>query len=466
MQQQQQQQQQQQSFHPQFQQQGGGGGGRPMMMNNMNPNQMMPMQNVNPLQQQNQQFQQQQQFPRFPVQQQQQQHHQQQFNQSFQQPQQQQLQQIIQNFIQQYSDKTSLIYHDLLTNEMINVLLQLYQGMPVNEIMTLDEISLENPSLFNQIKSQAEVNTQTLLSNKIKALQNPSLLMGGGGVNNVNSLLNKFSTSRFEPMDNTLSMQDVVAASSHPHHHPSQQQHHRAGGSNKRPYEDRSNNQFPSSKRLQSGGGGGYQSQNSPAGGGGGQNRGFFQENAAPPMNFNHQNHASEPLNQLFQSFKSSQQFSGHQQQQQQSRGGYQQPHSQNVVPSEGGGMSKPSGQQQQQQLPAGNYVNGYINESSVVIDVERVKAMTNKLQQASSAATVGFPIAHNFPVVTNKLCSRLQSYLKDIKIPPALPPILFGLLPMEPLYPKGGFSSSSTGGSGGDQQKMNTKKLAMPEFK
>jgi hypothetical protein len=436
-----------------------------MMMNNMNSNQMMSMQNVNPLQQQHLQFQQQQPFQRFPVQQPQHNQQQQKFNQSFQQPQQQQqqqqqpqlqqLQQIIQNFIQQYSDKTSLIYHDLLTNEMINVLLQLYQGMPVNEIMTLDEISLENPSLFNQIKSQAEVNTQTLLSNKIKALQNPSLLMGGG-VNNVNNLLNKFSTSRFEPMDSTLSMQDVVAASSHQHHHPR--------GSNKRPYEDRPNNQFPSKRPHlhQSGSGSSYQNQqpqNSPAGGGG-QNRSFFQENAAPAMNFN-QNHASEPLNQLFQSSKSSQQFSGHQQQQ--SRGGYPQQHNQNIAE---GGMSKPTGQQQQQQqqLPAGNYVNGYINESSVVIDVERVKALTNKLQQASGA-TAGFSIPHNFPVVTNKLCSRLQSYLKDIKIPPALPPMLFGLLPMEPLYPKGGFSSSSAGGSG-DQQKTNMKKLAMPEFK
>lgn len=295
-------------------------------------------------------------------------------------------------------DKNSLIYHDLLNNEMVNIIQQLYAGMPVNNIMTLEEISIENPSLYTQIRSQADAIAEELL---LKRRNNPSSITSNN-LNNLSTNLNTSATTRFDPLNR------------------------------KRPFVDETAN-FPSKRH-------GDIAMNSPARGN--NHRGFF----ADQQNFS--SAASDSLDRLFLK-----------------PGGvggsgvgvasHHFPSSSSHMPLSS--VQRPIVNANNGPLPAGNFVNGYINETPVVVDVERVQALTSKFASLQNGMIVEMNLPSNITSVASKIVSRLQNYIKELKIPPALPPILFGPLPIEPLY-----NRPTT-----QQQKTSSStKLPVPDFK
>jgi len=89
-------------------------------------------------------------------------------------------------------------------------------------------------------------------------------------------------------------------------------------------------------------------------------------------------------------------------------------------------------------------FVNGFLCEVPVVIDVARVQALRDVLQSHYISSPSGSEQANNtspsklpagFEAAAAGVTKRLSMYLNDIQVPPKLPQILFGPLPLRPIY-------------------------------
>lgn len=97
------------------------------------------------------------------------------------------------------------------------------------------------------------------------------------------------------------------------------------------------------------------------------------------------------------------------------------------------------------------NLVNGFLCEASVIIDVNRVKLLANKMRGSSSINSSNTTLADSDIVGYNKaahvVTKRLDGFLENVSVPPSLPPILFGLLPLEPVLSAASSRSSGVNG-------------------
>lgn len=73
-------------------------------------------------------------------------------------------------------------------------------------------------------------------------------------------------------------------------------------------------------------------------------------------------------------------------------------------------------------------FVNGFVCETPVVIDVDRVATLLQRLTHAASASTSNAgPVAGSLKRAAEKASRRLEMLLADVNIPPPLPPIILG---------------------------------------
>lgn len=334
-------------------------------------------------------------------------------------------------------DRNSVIFQDLVGNEMINLLNQLYSDLHVNERMSLEEIARENPALYNQIKQTAETNAEEIL---LKRARNPSSSSSFSSVSNISSASNvNHFVSRFQntpglpgPTNNGMMMTNDAQ-------------------SRKRSLPDdfQAHNLLPTKQQATSS----TQHRNSPSRSG---RRGFFSENR---NSSNASNIVSQSLDQLFVPGAANARGGS---------GGVREAPNLTIPSSKDALYSKP-----QLALPQGQFLNGYINETPVVVDIERVQILTNEITTSSIAPADILQMA-------SKLANRLTRYLKDVKLPPPLPPILFGKidcnlfctfcvitlllsgpLPVEPLYQTQKQPEKETSAA-----IAPVRKIPMPEFR
>lgn len=75
--------------------------------------------------------------------------------------------------------------------------------------------------------------------------------------------------------------------------------------------------------------------------------------------------------------------------------------------------------------LQARLFVNGFVCETPVVVDIDRVSTLLQRLTHLHQGVEV--PV-NAFEKASDVVTSRLQSLFDEVNVPPALPPILFGL--------------------------------------
>lgn len=93
-------------------------------------------------------------------------------------------------------------------------------------------------------------------------------------------------------------------------------------------------------------------------------------------------------------------------------------------------------------------FVNGFLCEVPVVIDVTRVQDLRDVLESRYSPSgeskqdgdhatppAQAHQMSEGFLEASRIMTQRLSSYLADVQIPPRLPQILFGPLPLSPVY-------------------------------
>jgi hypothetical protein len=232
------------------------------------------------------------------------------------------------------------VFNDLVKNEMITVLHQIFAGMDTNDCtlpITLDELRIENPDLYSQIQLQAQENAQQMLMQQMRTTTSASSSLGANMNNNNNN--NNNNNSQQQNMAMMISNNDTL-------------QQQQLSHLRKRPHEEMSTN-----------------------------------------INRGKGNHHSA----------------------------FQQQQIRSLLPSSiSSSTSKPL-----------SFVNGYISETMVALDVDRLITLAPLLQQQhqhdlAMMMVGGSPIstvtAEQFQQITKKLGLRLQQYIHDIMIPPALP--------------------------------------------
>ena len=72
------------------------------------------------------------------------------------------------------------------------------------------------------------------------------------------------------------------------------------------------------------------------------------------------------------------------------------------------------------------NAVHGFVSEASVVIDVDRVKLVTDSLTNYNNnPSSIPFPDSDKLVQLSGSLLQRLEDYVDSIKVPPKLPQAL-----------------------------------------
>ena len=80
-----------------------------------------------------------------------------------------------------------------------------------------------------------------------------------------------------------------------------------------------------------------------------------------------------------------------------------------------------------------GPYINGFLGEVPVLIDMHLVKVVTAAIEGDSVASAPYFPSKNIFAPM-QRIAKRLKTYTAEVMIPPALPGLLFGPLPLQPI--------------------------------
>jgi hypothetical protein len=113
-----------------------------------------------------------------------------------------------------------------------------------------------------------------------------------------------------------------------------------------------------------------------------------------------------------------------------------------------------------------GNEVRGFVGETLVSVSLGRAEELKAALR--SHVAELGRGAHESSSGSCKKALARLSSLLDDVQVPPPLPPMLFGVLPVEPskefkaLAAVQHISSSAARTSGGGAQ----AKIPMPKFR
>lgn len=76
--------------------------------------------------------------------------------------------------------------------------------------------------------------------------------------------------------------------------------------------------------------------------------------------------------------------------------------------------------------LQARLFVNGFVCETPVVVDIDRVSTLLQRLKHLEQGGVEVSAKALN--KASEVVSKRLQSLFDEVNVPPALPPILFGV--------------------------------------
>lgn len=85
----------------------------------------------------------------------------------------------------------------------------------------------------------------------------------------------------------------------------------------------------------------------------------------------------------------------------------------------------------QQQQRSTGNEVRGFVAETLVSVSLDRAQALQTALREHISSFDRGG--LESSSTSCKKALARLSSLLEGVQVPPPVPPMIFGLLPLEP---------------------------------
>ncbi len=255
---------------------------------------------------------------------------------------------------QLYGQQPSLISHnsatfrDLVRNDMVAMLQQMYTEMNVTTQLSLDQLAEVNPALWDQMRIKAEDTASALLASRGVQISNR-------GPSNDPDL----SIARKRPLDDAPPVQrrnEVTLVS---------QQQNRARIS-----------QQDSSR-----------------------------------------SHMQAPVRAAQDSIQHSSEF----QPQQRLHWGA----AEVAALSEPAAQTTPAVQSGLQQVQEHLYVNGFLCETPVVLDVDRLQVLGAQL--AANYDGQAAPTSADFQAVAQRVARRLESYVKDIFTPPELPPLLFG---------------------------------------
>ncbi|KAJ1410390.1 hypothetical protein B484DRAFT_482768 [Ochromonadaceae sp. CCMP2298] len=112
-------------------------------------------------------------------------------------------------------------------------------------------------------------------------------------------------------------------------------------------------------------------------------------------------------------------------------------------------------------------FVNGFVCETPVVVDVNRVASLRDALVLDCESKENGghlTPVSHGLKNAAQRITKRLTAYIHDVNIPPALPPFLFGLLPLEPIF---AFSAAAQMEAAAElRNRAPVHKLPVPPFR
>lgn len=228
------------------------------------------------------------------------------------------------------------VYEDLVIKEMSTILNQILIDLNTPAAMTLDELRVENPPLYAQIRSQAESNAKAAW---LQRLQLPVAPTGQRHFRGPNQQMQQQQQQQPQPQNRPA----------YPHHYQ-QQKHHVAGQHVPRP--------------------------------------GQYQKRGIDEV------------------------YSNGQVPHQQQPSGYTQ-HPRATL-----GSTSPTG-------GSLDFVNGFVCETPVVIDVHRVQLLADSLSTMTQQSAVTALSTPALQSITSKIAQRLHHYLQNIMVPPDLPSIL-----------------------------------------
>lgn len=337
---------------------------------------------------------------------------------------------------------TSSMFHDLVKNEMVNMLNQMYIEMNIKNPLSLDELMKANPSLYNQIQTKAEENAKQVLMKRNQKQQqlNPEYVQNQSvdyhiaqnyqtsnqRINNNNPYINQQIQNPYVSNMNSntnsvlMSHQHNMMDSNHNNQLINQNQsintvvqqqlnvnamHPPKFQNRKRPLDHHIST--TTATRMEA---------SIPT-----------STNAITSMNQQQQQHVHKVDRSHPVSSSSSSEVP---------------PHTTTTIANTSSiamdntitttDISSSNSEQEMKQFASELYVNGFICECPVVIDINRAQILTNNLannynDQIILSLTSNNIVNNNFKEVSMRVSKRLQMYLDNALIPPKLPSILFG---------------------------------------
>mmetsp|Transcript_29458 Transcript_29458/g.65335 ORF Transcript_29458/g.65335 Transcript_29458/m.65335 type:complete len:759 (+) Transcript_29458:162-2438(+) len=326
--------------------------------------------------------------------------------------------------------EVSGVYSDLVKSEMVTMLNQMYAEMNVTNPLSLDELARENPDLYGLIQGKAEDNARATMARRDVTASSSRYPAGA---------------SRYGPQSNPQHdmagkkrSADFGTAS---HYGPPQQQYRSDGQgreqSREHSREQQSREQQSREQQMRE-----QQSR---------EQQSREQQSRGDPRYSRVDVRGSSPL---------TNQGQAQYQQQQQHR---QQP----APPPKPAPEDLSQHAEVEAKYASELFVNGFVCETPVVVDVNRVASLRDALVLDCESKENGghlTPVSHGLKNAAQRITKRLTAYIHDVNIPPALPPFLFGLLPLEPIF---AFSAAAQMEAAAElRNRAPVHKLPVPPFR
>lgn len=300
------------------------------------------------------------------------------------------------------------MFADLVQNEMVTMLNQMYTEMGITNPMSLEELRLKNPSLFGQIQQKAE-ESASLIMNKRQTTSSPLQRHPVATAASQYSQYPVHSPSQQYAADVTGRKRGPPYQGQYPQQRP----YNTAQGANyNEPYRDNyyhQTNPYPQAQYHQ------YKSRFNNTAQSNPDHRYPPHTTALPSSNISRDRSTHASASNLGSEIHSAT--------------AAQDDHLHEEI------LSK---------YASDYFVNGFLCEVPVVIDVARVQALSEVLQSQYTATTddtnqssTSSPskLPAGFEAAAAGVTKRLSMYLKDIQVPPKLPQILFGKFVCSFLY-------------------------------
>ena len=318
------------------------------------------------------------------------------------------------------------MFNDLVKNEMVNMLNQLFAEMRVETPISLEELCRVNPPLYAQIQSRAEETAQAVLAHRMATQQSSyaQLPPTTTTTNNYPANNNSSFPSSQQSFDYNSRQQSLQATQLIQQQHQQQQQHSYATGQQQQqqslhhPAPQHSymhssdldptfHNQLPTNNQLLSS----YQQSKKRTIDQDDYQGGQLHLQPQLPLIAHRHHHMMEiDTHHPLQPTTAAMSF----------------PHitadETILLPQTASSSASASSSSSSSSPDDSSLVNGFVCEVPVVLDVGRLHHLVAALDNTSA-----MKVTDNFRGAVLRVRARLHTYLKDLMVPPKLPSILFG---------------------------------------